>query len=644
VEYWHLIFQKKSRELITQVYNLLKPKSIVDMCGIAGFFEPTREAHQAGPILNGMLETISHRGPDARGTFSDNGYHLGHNRLSIIDLQEAANQPFAKGDLHLVFNGEIYNYLEIREKLEALGYSFQTASDTEVLLTAYMAYGTDCVHHFMGMWAFAIYDPIRQLLFCSRDRFGIKPFYYHHAHNRFVFASEAKAVLAHPGVEKKTNGRMISCFLQHGWVDNGQDTFFQDLFVLPPAHNLLLKNGQLELVRYWDLPVDKKGLPDEEAIQNFQMRFRESVKLHSRSDVQLGSCLSGGLDSSAICAIQAHDNPKIKLDAFHIYYTGPQGIDERPFATSLAQHYPEQIQLHTRSPQGSELAAHFADFMYHMEVPVPSSSPYSQYFVMQLAKSKGVTVVLDGQGADEYLAGYKHGLYRYLLDCFRFEGFCAFRKALTTLCEIRGFRGMAKIDLMLKTLMTGLFSENKLYKIEYRHYLPGLGIQDGTDHIRTTKDKRRLLQFLYHQLFQTGLNNLLLYEDRNSMRWSLESRVPFLDHRLVEGVFAEAPHLIVKEGWSKFILRKALESFLPDSVTWRRDKKGFVTPGEVLWMNGALKDLLMTPEWTFPKNTVDEAKALKLKKAYESGNMKHAQVVWRLAVLSYWWREVFPKF
>jgi asparagine synthase (glutamine-hydrolysing) len=614
------------------------------MCGIAGFFQSGQEMQPGQIILERMLERIRHRGPDARGTFMNKGFFLGHNRLSIIDLQDAANQPFEKEGLQIIFNGEIYNYLEIRGDLEKKGYNFSTQSDTEVLLTAYMAFGADCVQHFVGMWAFAIYDSTKELLFCSRDRFGIKPFYYHQNPHAFVFASEVKAVLGHPKVRKSPNGRMIARFLQHGWVDNGRDSFFEDIFALPPAHNLLFQNGKLSIHRYWDLPINKPGKPEAEAVAKFENHFRESVKIHSRSDVRLGSCLSGGLDSSAICAIQAHDNPEIKLDAFHIYYTGDFGVDERPFARQVAERYPGQIELHERSPQGEELQTHFHDFMYHMEVPVPSSSPYSQYFVMQLAKSKGVTVVLDGQGADEYLAGYKHGIYRYLLDTWKTKGWQSAKTAFNAICSIKNFKGLAKVDLALKTLLTALLSEHQLYKLEYKYFLPQLGLMDGSDNIRTSKDKRRLMQFLYHQLFQTGLNNLLLYEDRNSMRWSLESRVPFLDHRLVETVFTEGPEFILKEGWSKYILRSALKNYLPANITWRKDKKGFVTPGEVLWMNGELKELLMTPEWTFPKNTVNEKKADQLKKQYESGKFKHANLVWRLAVLSYWWREVYPKF
>lgn len=615
------------------------------MCGIAGFFQPNFLPDEGQAVLEKMLVRIAHRGPDARGTHLQNGFFLGHNRLSIIDLQAASNQPFHRGGNCLVFNGEIYNYLEIKAELQAKGHQFVTESDTEVILAAYESYGFACVDHFVGMWAFALLDFSKNLLFCSRDRFGIKPFYFHHTAKHFVFASEVKSVLAHPEVPKEPNGRMISKFLQHGWVDNGRDTFFENIFALAPAHNLVLEGGAIKMWQYWALPTQLQPEVDAAlAAQGFSDRLRDSVKIHSRSDVQLGSCLSGGLDSSAICAIQAHDNPKQKFQAFHIYYTGELGVDERPFAQQVANKFPNQIALHTLTPAPTDLSAHFHDFMYHMEVPVPSSSPYSQYFVMQLAHNKGVTVVLDGQGADEFLAGYKHGIYRFLRDTLQQDGWRAAQKAFKDLCAVKGIKGMGKIDLALKTALGFLCSENQLYQLEYKYFLPKLGLQDGAETIAPSPYKERLLQFLQHSLFQTGLNNLLYYEDRNSMRWSLESRVPFLDHRLVAYVFEKTPHLILKEGWSKYVLRKGLQWILPAAITWRRDKKGFVTPGEVLWMNGALKSHLMDVPWTFPAGTVDEKRALALKKGYEKGNMKHAQMVWRLAVLAYWHREILPKF
>ena len=615
------------------------------MCGIAGFFQPDLQPQEGLNLLEKMLVRIAHRGPDARGKMEHQNFYLGHNRLSIIDLNEAANQPFNRGSNWLIFNGEIYNYLEIKADLESKGHRFVTASDTEVILAAYEVYGERCVEHFVGMWAFALLDTNSNKLFCSRDRFGIKPFYFHHKAGNFIFGSEVKAVLAHPSVPKNVNGAMISKFLQHGWVDNGKDSFFDGIFALPPAHNLVFEQGTIKQTNYWNLPTQSNPEMDaDKAAKEFSDCLEESVKIHSRSDVALGSCLSGGLDSSAICALQAHNNPNQKFQAFHIYYTGEMGVDERPFAQAVTEKFSDQIQLHTLSPQESDLAAHFHDFMYHMEVPVPSSSPYSQYFVMQLAQSKGVTVVLDGQGADEYLAGYKHGMYRFLHDTLKQDGMLTTIKAFKDLCAIKNIKALAKVDLALKTALTFLLSENQLYRLEYKYFLPKLGLMDGAETIKKQPYKSRLLEFLNHSLFQTGLNNLLYYEDRNSMRWSLESRVPFLDHRLVAYVFEKTPHLILHKGWSKYVLRKGLGWILPEKITWRRDKKGFVTPGEILWMNGALKAHLMDAEWNFPDGTVDHQKAKKLKMAYLNGDRKNAQMVWRLAVLAYWYREIFPKF
>lgn len=615
------------------------------MCGIAGFYSLNYSEDSGIPLLEKMLGKIAHRGPDATGTFNHKGFFLGHNRLSIIDLTEGANQPFHYGSFSIVFNGEIYNYIELREDLKKKGHQFHTNSDTEVILAAFIEFGSDCVTHFIGMWAFAILDRASNQLFCSRDRFGIKPFYFSQVGDEFVFASEQKAVLAYPGVSKQINRSMVARFLQMGWVDNGADCFFSDIKVLPPAHNLVLKNGEVQVNSYWDLLPQKSVMLNEtDAIRCFHDTLVDSVKLHSRSDVTVGTCLSGGLDSSALSALMAKADPNQKIKAFHIYYTGKYGVDERPFAQLVAKHYANQIDLHEFTPSDAQITAHFYDFMLNMEVPVHSSSPYSQYFLMKLAAKEGVKVIIDGQGADEYLGGYQHAAYRYLYDEFSEHGLKSAYSNFKKIADLKSMRFSQKTKTLLKTALMFGFNENELYQSEFKYGGKRISKSAMEMSIRSGDFESRLLQFLYHQIFQTSLNNLLYYEDRNSMRFSIESRVPFLNHQLPEFIFNNARGYIIKEGWTKYILRKSIESYLPNEVTYRKDKKGFVTPGEKIWLTGPLKELLLQDDWLFPPQTVHENKANTLKMNYLKGDGSESTMVWRLAVLSFWYKHILPQF
>ncbi len=613
------------------------------MCGIAGIVSADLPLEEGTRILHRMLEKIPHRGPDARGVMAHEGVYLGHNRLSIIDLSEGANQPFFRGDLCIVFNGEIYNYVEIKNSLIQKGYSFITASDTEVIPAAFEEWGEDCVNRFVGMWSFALLNRQTGELFCSRDRFGIKPFYYVKNKNGLAFASEQKALFSFPGTGKEPNSSMVSAFMQLGWIDNGKDSFFRDISVLPPANNMWVRKGKIEINPYWhaDDAEGKTPITDErEAAHKFREMLRESVEIHCRSDVSVGACLSGGLDSSSLAALMAARFPELKIKAFHVYYEGEHGVDERPFAHQVVNRYPDNLQLFTLSPQGKDLTDHFQDFMQNMEVPVHSSSPYSQYFVMKLAAQNGVKVVLDGQGADEYLAGYNHAGYRFLHDELKYNGFSAAKKEWNEWAEIKSFNAKQKWMAALKTALTFAADEETLYRAEFRWALPKTVVSRPDIRLNTGNYNRRLLQFLHHQIFQTSLNNLLYYEDRNSMRFSIESRVPLLDHRLPHFAFHQGYPWIMKNGWSKYILRRAMESYLPESIAFRKDKKGFVTPGEITWLSGPLKELLLDPEWKFPPGTIHEGRARELKKQYLRGDRTHAVSVWRLAVLSYWLREV----
>lgn len=586
-------------------------------------------------LIGEMLHRTRHRGPEASSHFLQDGLCLGHNRLKIIDLSDEANQPFHYQGLVLVFNGEVYNYIELRHELIQAGYQFRTASDTEVIAAAYLHWGQDCVLHFIGMWALALWDQRQQLLFCSRDRFGIKPFYYTWQNGLFAFASEMKALKCVPGFNPALNHHQLNRGLAFGWVENGDETVYQFVKNLPPAHHLLYQNGQLTVKQYWDVnfhALPKSSMSWQEKKEHFRHLFLQSVKLHSRSDVANGICLSGGLDSSAIASAFSTLYPATSIKAFNIYYTGEGKVDERPFVKAVCEKYPN-IQPHYLEPTHADVAAIWQDAAYYSDVPLWGSSYLSGYFVMRLAKEQGVTVVNDGQGADEYLGGYLHGLYRIIGSHFQHLRFGQGLQLLKAVAMRENFSPKKKRDFLLKSLACVAADEEQLLRWENRQYAPLVGSRSLISLPRKTED--RFDNFLYHQLFNATLQPILLFEDRRSMMYSLESRVPFLNHQLTDFAFSlSTADRVSQQGETKHILREALRDILPQQVYARRDKKGFVTPGEVEWLNGPLAHLLQIDysalEW------LHVGRARQLVDAYRAGHRTHAKLVWKIAALHYW--------
>lgn len=608
------------------------------MCGIAGFIDSQLSVDEAIALLTGMLRAIAHRGPDFRGQWQAAPVFLGHNRLSIIDVSEAGHQPMHYRQAVIVYNGEVYNYVELRQQLQALGYRFSSDSDTEVILAAYHAWGQRCVEKFVGMWAFALWDIEKQLLFCSRDRFGIKPFYFIHRDQRFYFASEYKALKPSPLFSARLNLPQIYRTLQLGWIAHPSETFFHCVQALPPAHNLVFQNGRLKVYRYWDIDPEANlaGLPPEEKKARFRELFLQSVRQHMRSDVPVGGCLSGGLDSSSIVSAMAHLYPGSQIKTFTIFYTGPDGVDERPWARQVAEAYPA-IRPYYYSPTSDELQAHLLDFLDTQEVPVPGSSPFSQYFLMRLAREQGVKVVLDGQGADEYLAGYYHSFYRYLAARLRQLEWLASLAGYWRHVRRQRFGAGEALSILAKTAVHWLRDENAALKLEYFYRFPFLpASREAAGFAFTTPfDGRcRFHQHLYYLTFYSVLPNLLHFEDRNSMRFSLESRVPFLDHRLVEFVFALGMEDKIHQAQSKYILRQSLSGIVPEPILQRRDKKGFVTPGEVRWIRGPFRHLLEQDYSGL--DMLNQRRVKQLLEQYRKGDNRHAKMVWRLAMLKLW--------
>lgn len=564
------------------------------MCGIAGIIDKNGDPISLNEIKE-MTDVIKHRGPDGEGFFLENNFALGHRRLSIIDLSQDASQPMHYLEkFTLIFNGEIYNYIELKDQLMKLNYIFNTASDTEVILAAYDYWGESCVEHFNGMWAFALYDKEQQKLFCSRDRYGIKPFYFYEKKDRFCFGSEIKQLL--PFLTKRSaNKQILLDYLFTGVEDYTNETFFKDINKLPSGHNLIydLKKQSYQILRYYQLKTNKQvGTEDfEKTLFQFQDLLKDSIALRLRSDVKVGTCLSGGLDSSAIATFAVknynYDNLTSRFGAIHARSI-EEKTDESFFAENVAN--TSDIDLFITSPDKKDFNIILEDVIRIQEEPFGSPSIMMQYFVFQKAKEAGMVVMLDGQGGDELLLGYDRYFVAWLKSSKGFAKLAAFRNAIKN-------SKLSSLQLIKYYLY---FTNAKVRKAKLRskfsfinsEYLDQLSM-DLLKKLSTSFNDLNQLQ--RDEVFDFQLPHLLKYEDRNSMAHSIESRFPFLDYRFLEYSLSLPPNYKIKEGWSKYILRKSVETLLDKEVVWRRNKLGFEAPVKT-WMsdresiNGIIKD------------------------------------------------------
>jgi asparagine synthase (glutamine-hydrolysing) len=608
------------------------------MCGIAGFIDKQLAQSEAEDLIKQMLAVQHHRGPDFQAFWQKDSLTLGHNRLSIIDLSEASHQPFHYGEVTIVFNGEVYNYIELKKELSAAGYVFNTQGDTEVICAAYLHWGTSCVKHFIGMWAFALWDEKNQQLFCSRDRFGIKPFLYISMGEKFYFASALNTLKKANVFNSAVNVEQLKRGLVFGWADFRGETVFSIVKALEPGHNLLYRQGKIKVELYWDIDFSqpKSLLSWEEKREKFYSLFMDAVKLHFRSDVSNGICLSGGLDSTSIASAFSTLYPQTPLKTFTIYFEGEGRVDERPYVYETIKKYPN-LQPFYQSPTHEEVAEIYSSAAWHADVPLYGSSHIAGFFVMRLAKQNGVTVVNDGQGSDEYLGGYLHSFYRLIgahLKKLHFSKALALWQAVS---KREGFSSGKKADFLAKSILTAWLSEQQIYELEYKKWqelcgsIPSLFME--------TFNVSALDNFLYHLLFHTTLQPILHFEDRKSMAYSIESRVPFLDHRLVEFAFTlRTEDRISSKAETKYILREGLKNILPTAVYERKDKKGFVTPGEIEWLNGPLKFLL---EYNFKDlDFLNYPKAMQMIEQYKKGNLSNAAMVWKLVNTNYWLKNI----
>jgi asparagine synthase (glutamine-hydrolysing) len=556
------------------------------MCGIAGIISPAPAKLQD---VNTMISCLSHRGPDGDAVWhNDNATAiLGHRRLAIIDLSEAAAQPMHYLERYtIVHNGEIYNYKEIRESLSAKGHSFKTQSDTEVVLAAYHEWKNECLQHFDGMFAFAIWDEQEQKLFAARDRFGEKPFYYSSVEEGLIFASEIKA-FKKTGVAKEYNGDLLLQYIANGFVQDAMDagaTFYHNIKKLPARHYLEFypREGSLKITPYFDIDKSTITISPGDATQQFKELFFSSVQKRLRSDVEIGTSLSGGIDSSSVvAAIHQLKAPNAPQQAFTASFPSFEK-DETGFASLIARQY--GLRHHLISPSSTEMMDDLEKFLSQHDEPVSSASVYAQYKVYQSAKQHGVKVILDGQGADEVLAGYSKYLHWFLQELYSGD-MESFKKESATFNY--PFNWKNKLAASFPS-WAAIQLEQKAVKNQRRSLF-------NKDFIAAQLNKNSihkpvvgtLNDILYFDVFGGPLEELLRNADRNAMAHGVEVRLPFLNDELVQFIFSLPSILKMHNGFTKYILRQAMDDMLPKEITWRKDKIGFEPPQEQ-WMKNPL--------------------------------------------------------
>ncbi len=651
------------------------------MCGILGIVSGNAGASLVARA-GGASRTIRHRGPDDEGflwidaesgaavpfagpdtdpglplpaldpaAVKGAGALLGHRRLSILDLSPAGHQPMSAGGgkLWITFNGEIYNYRELRAELEKEGHRFQTQTDTEVILAAYLQWGAAMLTRFTGMFAFCLADqrvPSRTTLLLARDVFGIKPLYYTSRDDEFLFCSEIKGLLALAPGTHHINAERLYTFLQFGNSEGSPATLIEGFAQLPPAHamEVVFSEGKWSPPRqfcYWECPsAAPEAMKVEEAALQFRTLFLESVGLHLRSDVPLGVALSGGLDSSSIVAAIRHLEPRAEIHTFS-FVDKAKGIDEESYMDIVGG--ATGAIMHKISSRGEELAADLEDLVRTQDLPFATTSVYAQYRVMKLARENGIKVMLDGQGADELLGGYPAffvAKLRALLHSGNWVRAVRFLQALGR----SGSRGATLRSYLVSLLPDRLRAALQAGK-------SGGGHQRGCMDLRwfasrgvavhgTRRGKATTLhEALALSLTNSSLPDLLRYEDRNSMRFSIESRVPFLTPAMARFT-ARIPEsfLIPDSAETKLMLRKGMRGIVPDAILDRRDKIGFATP-EAVWLRALMPWIqaeLMDPG-ILPM--LDHTALQRLREASAAEKASSSWILWRCISLSAWMRQ-----
>ena len=547
------------------------------MCGISGIISKKRIEKD---IIEPMTDKIIHRGPDGFGYYYGEKFVFGHRRLSIVDLSDAGHQPMQYLNRYVItFNGEVYNHLELRKELEKNGYVFQSHTDTEVIMASYDFWGVDCLNKFNGMWAFVIYDRLKDKYFISRDRFGKKPFYYYKDQEKFIFGSEIKVILAHPDVESKPNLKFLDSYVQNGAKEYIKETAFENIFRFDFSSyfegSLADIFENFEQNKFWEIkPNLSHEKFDKEKAKEYAKQYYElledAVRIRLRADVKVGSALSGGLDSSSIVylvnkLLKEQGKEELQETFSSVYKSdGTQECDESYFIDIMAL----KLGVHSNQiePKEDEIPSQIEKMIWHLENP-PDNSLMSSWHTFKLVASTDVKVTLDGQGADEQLGGYLPYLLNYISSLSIVDMFSQAKKCL----QIPNSNKYVFVGLCLglyRVLFGEKFLKFTIKNIFKRDFETKLNKKLGIDTM-------------------SSLITLIHYADHTSMAFSIESRMPFMDYRLVEFLASVPACYKMRDGWTKYLARLAFDGKLPDEINWRKDKMGWPIP-EKKWFYGNL--------------------------------------------------------
>ncbi len=597
------------------------------MCGIFGLI--CKDDKPVPPnILEDALRLLAHRGPDGQGTFRDGALGLAHRRLAIYDLSDGGRQPMAYLHYLIVFNGAIYNFPELREELRQHGYTFRTNTDTEVITAAYDYWGKDCVNRFNGMWAFTIYDRRKGELFCCRDRFGIRPFYYLHNEHYFAFASEIKAFGALPGFRFKLNRQRAYEFLAYGWQAHTEECMVRELRQLPAACSAIfcIQSKKLTIERYYKLE-ENIAFSEEKTFESRRAQFlallTDSIRLRLRADVPIALSLSGGMDSSSVLALQSQLQNK-PLDCFSVLFPGTVG-DETPFVDAVAGMYHPNLRKFT--PNFEETMAALDDTCWYQDEPIASAAVIAHARMMQHIRRQGFKVMLNGQGADEILAGYDKFYWPFFKE----------------LAQSRPWQLPAEVAGFLRHTPPPIGDAWRRFQRsrpapEAPGWLQPDFIPSTEQRFIRSRDKD-VTSCSRNLIREVGLPVLLHYEDRNAMAYGIESRLPFMDHRLVEFSLGLPAGDKICYGIRKYMLRNAMKGLLPKSVLQRYTKMGFPTP-QVEWM-AQYSELFLERLKEATQNSDIFTGDLPgiAKRALEKREIAFYPVIWRAVVFDIWYRQ-----
>lgn len=633
------------------------------MCGLAGILS-TQSPEDLQLSMKAMLELILHRGPDGTGieTYKineDRNLAFGHQRLAIIDTTDAGLMPMSSVDnnFSIIFNGEIFNYRELKTELIKLGYEFCSATDTEVLLYSYIEWGSACLNKLNGMFAFAIFNKLNNKLFIARDRFGVKPLYYFLQKEFFIFGSEIKSLLAHPNVKSSPNEKALGNFLSSGLINHDSETLFKNILSLKPGHFIELDGQKISIHKWYESPpfLESKNDPNK-----FKNLFFDAVKIRLRSDVEVGACLSGGTDSSAIVGAVSHAltashiSEKGSFKTFSAVFDDP-AISETEYVNAVTKY--TNTKNYSFSPNNELFWKSIPSLIWHNDEPIQSPSQFIQWTVFEQAKKQGVKVTLDGQGVDELAAGYPGHFAVFLSELIRKGKISSFIKNFKDIIHKSG-EGREPLDLLFRTIYLlmpnwsiqffSLFpflrfsiKGNALMRVVKKSYKSEWFKLSLDQHLRQKSASVSLNKRMRYDFFEVSLPALLRYEDRCSMAFSIEARTPFLDYRLVEEVLGQASTEIIVNGLAKANIRDGVENFIPEKVLRRTDKKGFPSPSALWIKNSSLEIKSLLTKDSFISNYID-CELLKRELSRNVLNIPKEEI-WRLVFTEIWLKEFFEK-